>query len=252
MPSTILSTVQIDGYTVRVRTTPGPAGPTATTSPFVLVHGIGMTHRYLDRLRAELAADAVVHSVDLPGFGPDPGPRVRLGVEDQARLIVEALGALRITSCVLVGHSMGVQFVTAAALRSPALAERVVLMGPVVDRTRRTVVQQAIALAHDTLRESPTVNIMVFSDYLRTGMRWYARQLGPMMQYPLERAVERLECPVLVLRGGRDPVAGREWCRELAGRARDGDFVEIEGSAHVVQHSAARETSAAILAFCGR
>ncbi|MHA7240577.1 alpha/beta fold hydrolase [Arthrobacter sp. TMS1-12-1] len=252
MQPTILRTVQVGGHTLRIRTTPGPETPVSPRSPYVLVHGLGMTHRYLDRLRAELAVDAVVHAVDLPGYGPDPRPRTPLGVEDHAALIVEALGALGIRSCTLVGHSMGVQFVTEAALQSPALAERVVLIGPVVDRLRRTVLQQAVSLAHDTFRESPSANRIVCRDYLQTGTRWYLRQLRPMMEYPLERAVERLQCPVLVVRGGRDPVARRRWCQELAARARNGALVEIPGQPHVVQHSAADRVAAEVMAFSRR
>lgn len=245
-----LSTVQARGLTVRIRTTPEPVAPSAPRrGPYVLVHGLGMTHRYLDRLAAELAADAVVHLVDLPGFGPDPRPRVHLGVEDHAALIVDALGAMGIRRCTLVGHSMGVQFITAAAIRSPALSERLVLIGPVVDRRRRTVVQQAVSLGLDTFRESVSANAIVYTDYLRTGVRWYLRQLLPMMRYPLERAIERVECPVLVVRGGRDPVARRHWCREIAGRAKHGSLVEIPGQPHVVQHSAAAEVAAEIIAF---
>jgi pimeloyl-ACP methyl ester carboxylesterase len=252
MLPTTLRTVLVDGFTIRVRTTPGPENPSSPRSPYVLVHGLGMTHRYFDRLRAELATDAEVHSVDLPGYGLSPRPRTHLGVEDHARFVVEALSALGVASCTLVGHSMGVQFVTAAALQAPALAERVVLIGPVVDRQRRTVLQQAVSLGHDTFRESPSANAIVYVDYLRTGLRWYVRQLLPMMQYPLERAVEQLHCPVLVMRGGRDPVARHRWSRELTERARDGMLVEIDGQGHVVQHSATRAVAAEIIAFSRR
>lgn len=249
MQPTTLSTVQVNGLTLRIRTTPGTDASATSRSPYVLVHGLGMTHRYLDRLRAELASDAVVHSVDLPGYGPDPQPGGRLGVGDHAALIIEALAAIDVRSCILIGHSMGVQFVTEAALQAPDLAERIVLIGPVVDRDRRTVIQQAVSLGRDTFRESPSANWTVYTDYLRTGVRWYLRQLLPMMEYPLERAVERVRCPVLVLRGGRDPVARRRWCRELAARARYGLLVEIDGQPHVVQHSAAPAVAAEIIAF---
>lgn len=244
----------MDGSTLRIRTTePSPATATRSArTPYVLVHGLGMTHRYLDRLGAELAADAVVHSIDLPGFGSDPRPAVDLGVEDHAALIIEALASLRIGPCIFIGHSMGVQIVADVALQSPDLAERLVLIGPVVDRLRRTIIQQALSLGHDTFRESPSANAIVYTDYLRTGLRWYARQLIPMMRYPLERTIERVECPVLVVRGGRDPVSRRRWCRELTDRARQGSFVEIPGQPHVVQHSAAAAVAAEITAFSRR
>lgn len=248
-----LRTVQARGLTLRIRTTSAPiTASDPVRRPYVLVHGLGMTHRYLDRLGAELARDAVVHSIDLPGYGPDPRPGVHLGVEDHAALIIEALGAIGVDGCTLVGHSMGVQFVTAAALQSPALAERLVLIGPVVDRRRRTVVQQAVSLGLDTFRESASANLIVYSDYVRTGIRWYLRQLLPMMRYPLERAIEQVECPVLVVRGARDPVARRPWCLELVSRARQGFLAEIPGQPHVVQHSAAADVAAEIIAFRGR
>jgi pimeloyl-ACP methyl ester carboxylesterase len=249
MLSTTLSTVQVKGLTLRVRTTPGPTSANPPSTPYVLVHGLGMTHRYLDRLREELSADADVHAVDLPGFGRDPRPEVHLGVEDQAALLLEAVAALGLGSCTLVGHSMGVQFVTEAAVQRPELVDRLVLIGPVADRRRRTVPQQALMLGTDSLRESPSANWAVFTDYLLTGIPWYLRQLREMMEYPLERTVERVRCPVLVLRGDRDPVAGAPWCRELAARAPQGSFVEIEGQPHVVQHSAASAIAAEIIAF---
>ena len=249
-PSITVSTVQLDGLTVRVRTHAAtPRTDHAEHPPYVLVHGLGMTHRYFDRLADQLSSDAVVHSIDLPGFGYDPQPLEHLDVEDHGALIAGALRALGVHRCTLVGHSMGAQFVTAAALHAPELVDGVVLVGPVVDRLRRTLPQQAVSLLHDTFRESPRANLIVSTDYFRTGMQWYLRQLMPMMKYPLERAVERLACPVLVLRGGRDPVARRRWCRELADRAVDGVFVEIPGQAHVVQLQAAAPVAAEITAF---
>jgi pimeloyl-ACP methyl ester carboxylesterase len=249
MRPTTLSTAQVNGFTVRIRTTEAAVPVGVRRAPYVLVHGLGMTHRYLDRLRSDLASDAVVHCIDLPGYGSDPHPDRQLGVEDHAALIIGALAGLGVRRCVLVGHSMGVQFVTEVALQEPALAERLVLIGPVVDRMRRTVLQQAVSLGLDTLRESPSANLLVAGDYLRTGVRWYLRQLSLMMRYPLELGVQRVQCPVLVLRGGRDPVAPRRWCLELAGRARNGVLVEIPGEPHVVQHSASARVAAEITAF---
>lgn len=250
MPSTTVSTVQLDGFTVRIRTLTAETRDDDGRPPFVLVHGLGMTHRYLERLAVELSSGAIVHSLDLPGFGHDPQPREQLGVEDHGALIVDALTALGVEQYVLVGHSMGAQFVTAAALHSPERAESVVLLGPVVDRLRRTVLQQAASLTHDTFRESARANLIVSTDYFRTGMRWYLRQLIPMLKYPLERAIEKVGCPVLVMRGGRDPVARARWCRELADRAPDGRLVEIPGQPHVLQLHAARDVAAVITAFC--
>ena len=41
---------------------------------FVLVHGIGASHGYFQRLQRELARTGDAHAVDLPGFGGLPRP----------------------------------------------------------------------------------------------------------------------------------------------------------------------------------
>ena len=69
-----------------------------------------------------------------------------------------------------------------------------------------------------------------------------------MLSYRIEDRVQDLTMPVLVLRGGKDPIAGLEWCRRLRDRARTGDLVIIPGSHHVAQMSAPGAVASAILA----
>lgn len=235
MTTPTAQSLDVLGQTLRLHSTtaPGLPGPA-----FVLVHGIGMSHRYLARLHDQLSATADTYSLDLPGFGPNPRPSRTVSVEEHAAILVQVLRDAGVSRCVLVGHSMGTQIVAEAALQAPELVAGVVLIGPVVDRRRRRVLRQALALAHDSLREAPSANLIVFTDYLRTGLRWYLRELKPMMTYPLEDKMPALTCPVLVLRGSRDPVAREEWCRELAEASPAGQLQEIEGHPHVVQHSA--------------
>lgn len=247
MVSPTVSVVHVRGQQLRIHFSPGPSG--SAEPPFVLVHGIGMSHRYLDRLHGILSATADTYSVDLPGFGPNPNPREAFSVQDHAAVLLELLAGRGVGSCVLVGHSMGAQIVTAAAAKAPELAAGLVLIGPVVDRRRRSVWRQAAALGHDSLRELPSANLIVLTDYLRTGMRWYVRQVRPMMAYRLEDEIGKVACPVLVLRGSRDPVAREPWCRELSRAARSGTFGDIPGQPHVAQHGAPHLTAEAILAF---
>ncbi|WP_199484450.1 alpha/beta fold hydrolase, partial [Microbacterium sp. C448] len=119
---------------------------------------------------------------------------------------------------VLVGHSMGAQWVVELARQRPDLAASVVLIGPVADDEHRTIRAQSLALALDTLGEPPVVNAIVFAEYIRCGMPWYLTQLRHMMAYPIEDGVADLVVPVLIVRGGNDPVAGLEWCRRLSDR----------------------------------
>jgi pimeloyl-ACP methyl ester carboxylesterase len=220
--------------------------------PVVLIHGIGMSHRYFVRLRDELARTRDVHSIDLPGFGRFGRPKEPFGQERMARALADVLDRLNVLRAVLVGHSMGAQWVVELTRQRPDLAASVVLIGPVADDERRTLRAQAAALALDTLGEPPVVNAIVFADYLRCGMPWYLTQLRHMMAYPIEARVAELTAPVLVMRGGNDPVAGLEWCRRLRDHARDGSLVVVPGRRHVVQFAGARAVASGIDTFLAR
>lgn len=226
------------------------AGPPTSSGPvFVLLHGIGMSHRYYRKLQLHLARHGDVHAIDLPGFGGTPTPDRQLGVVDYAHHIGAVLEKMGASRAVVVGHSMGTQFAAELAVQRPDLVSHVVLLGPVVDPERRTVLQQSLALGRDSLVESPVGNAMVFSDYVRSGMRWYLTELPVMMAYDLQATLALVSQPVLVVRGSRDPVAPRTWCHKLTATAPDGRFLEIPGKPHIVQHGAAAHTAAAVIAL---
>ena len=242
--------IEAAGQLGHVFVSKGPAGPAEARPAVVLVHGIGVSHRYLSRLHGLLAESVDTYSVDLPGFGATPRPKNALPVADHASYLLGALEQLGVLEFVLVGHSMGSQFAIEAALQQPGRISRLVLMGPVVDPLRRTVAQQALALGRDSLVfESPSSNALVFTDYFRCGPTWYLKTLRVMMDYATEVRITGVSAPVLVLRGANDPVASADWCRGLAAHAADGQLLEIEGTGHVVQHNRSDEVAGAILDF---
>jgi pimeloyl-ACP methyl ester carboxylesterase len=226
------------------------AGPAGSSGPvFVLLHGIGMSHRYYRKLQAVLAEQGDTLAIDLPGFGGTPTPDRQLSVADYALHTAATLEKMGVSRAVLVGHSMGTQFATELAVQRPDLVSHVALLGPVVNPERRTVLQQTLALGLDSLKESPAGNTMVVSDYARSGLRWYLTELPVMMTYDLQLRLALVEHPVLVVRGSRDPVAPRLWCEKLTATAPNGRFLEIPGKPHIVQHGAAARTAAGIIAL---
>lgn len=222
------------------------SSPESARPPVVLVHGIGMSHRYLSRLHDALTADGPVFSIDLPGYAGLPKPGRDVGVEEMARALGEVIRSLDVGAVVLVGHSMGAQWVTEVAVHAPELVSDLVLIGPVTDSEHRSLPAQMQALALDSLREPPVVNAIVFTDYLRCGVRWYLAQVRHMLTYPLEDRLSAVSMPVLIIRGSRDPIAGMAWCRRLRDRASASTLVLVPGQAHVAQHSAPAAVASAI------
>ena len=247
--------IEAAGHLGHVFASTGQAGPDdggATRPAVVLIHGIGVSHRYFRRLHEQMAQSVDTYSIDLPGFGATPHPESTLTVADHATYILGALEQLGVLEFVLVGHSMGSQFAIETALQQPERVSQLVLMGPVVDSKRRTVVQQALALGRDSLFfESPSANALVFTDYLRCGPAWYLKTLRVMMGYPTEQKIAGVSAPVLVVRGADDPVATADWCRRLVTHAAQGQMLEIAGTGHVVQHNRSVAVAGAIRDFAG-
>lgn len=228
-----VETVRVDGLVVRLRTM-APAGrmhddlgPTT-----VLMHGIGMSHRSFARSQRALARTQRTVSVDLPGFGGVPAAGRRLSIEVLADLAVRAVRDRGAGDLVVIGQSMGAQVAVEAGLRHAEVVSSVVLVGPVVEEGRRTVLQQALGLGRDSLAETPRMNTVIATDSLRS-IRQYRHELGPMLRYPMRARVQALAAPVLVVRGSVDPIARRSWAQQLAHDARRGAFVELPGPHHV-------------------
>ena len=216
------------GAEVGLRST-GTPGPDV-----VLVHGIGASPRYFEPLVRELSQDHAVHSVELPGHAGLERPDKPLTMAGYGAAIAGALRQAGIDDAVLVGHSMGCQVAVEAALADPDLAAALLLLAPTVNREERRMAEQAFRLAQDTLREEAAVNAVVFSDYLRTGPRWYLGTLRRMMGHRLEERLARVSCPAAVVAGTRDPIVPGSWLLRLE-QARPGIQVgEVPAAPHVL------------------
>ncbi len=167
-----------------MRTFHVPSAQTRRDVPtFVLLHGIGLSHRFFTRLARILSRTGHVVSFDLPGFGPTPTPVQRLSVEDYATLIAQELTTRHHGPFVVVGHSMGAQFALELALQHPHLVSQVVLVGPVVDPARRTLTGQFIALARDAPLEPLHTQIAVLTGRrLSFSRRCYRRKITPALR----------------------------------------------------------------------
>lgn len=210
----------------------GPAdGPV-----YVLVPGIGVSHRYYVPLAAELAKLGRVYMLDMPGFGLTRKPKHSLSISEYAEILGRFLERENIVHPILVGHSMGCQIVTDFLARQPEISDRLVLLGPTVNPRERHGLVQALRLMQDGFHEPLKLNYIVTSDYLRCGLRWYFKVLPRMLEDRPEGRLGRLSARTIVVRGQHDKIVPRVWTQQVTKLIAGATMHEVPGVGHVCMY----------------
>lgn len=200
---------------------------------FVLVHGIGMGHRYWSDLADSLAGEGRVLALDLPGFGEAPEPRHPQSIPESGEYLAELIAAEGLDApVVLVGHSMGTQIVAETAAQRPDLVASVVLIAPTVNPRERSAVVQGIRLLGDPSLTRPKVVALGVRSYLKAGPRWYFKKLGQMMEHRIELVLPDVAAPALVVRGEHDRLAPRAWAEQVTRMLPHGRYAEVPDRGH--------------------
>jgi 2-hydroxy-6-oxonona-2,4-dienedioate hydrolase len=215
----------------------------------VLVHGLGVSSRYmLPTLRA-LEPHVRVAAPDLPGSGRSDTPPDALDIPQLADALVAWMDAMHIGSATLVGNSLGCQIIVDAALRYPTRVERAVLVGPTPDPAIRRVATGLWRLAVDAFREAPSQPFIVAYDYLRFGPRRLWRTFHYAIEDPIDGKLARVTRPTLVVRGSRDPIATGPWVESIVRRMPDAELIVVPGAAHSVNYMAPYALADCVLSF---
>lgn len=113
-----------DGVTLRYRDSGGP-GPV-----FLLSSGVGQSLEFWDRQVEALAGEARLIAWDYPSHGLSSVDPVPLTVERLARLALELLDRLEVSSAILVGNSLGGAVSLKVQSMAPARVRGLVLAAP--------------------------------------------------------------------------------------------------------------------------
>jgi len=225
------------------------AGPPVGGEPLVLVHGLGVSSRYMVPLAGILAAGRPVYAPDIPGFGRSARPRRTLDVPGQADFLASWMAAAGLERAAFLGHSLGSQGVADLAFRRPELVERLVLAAPTIDDAGRTVPGQVLRLLLDVPREPFSLIPVVLADYLRAGPVRIFRTLRHALADRVEEKLPAIGMPALVMRGERDPVVSGPWAEKVRHRLPRGRLAVIPRAGHALQFGFPRETAAVVAAF---
>lgn len=220
--------------------------------PVILVHGLGVSSRYMMPTARKLAPHRTIYAPDLPGFGRSGRPPRALNLAELSDVLARWMELLGVDRAVMLANSIGCQIIVDLALRRPEMVERLVLVSPTVDKEARTVFRSFMRLLLDVPRERLSLGFIALLDYLRAGFGRTALTFGYAIQDELEERLPHVRQPALVVRGQHDPVVPQSWAEEVNRRLPKSQLVVIEGAAHAVNHHSPEELSQVVLDFLKR
>ncbi|GAB7051711.1 hypothetical protein JCM9534A_68370 [Catenuloplanes indicus JCM 9534] len=188
----------------------------ASGTPWVLLHGLAVSHRYL--MPTARALPGPVHAPDLPGFGRSAGPRRVLTPREHAAVLATWMDADGLRGARLLGGSYGCQVAVELAIARPDLVSLLVLAGPTADPAAGSV-RHALRLLRDLPIEDPRQFPVVTAGALAAGPRRVVGTLRTAVRHRMENRLPLVTAPVLLLRGRRDPIAPAAWTAHLAALA---------------------------------
>ena len=238
---------RVGDYDMHARVSARPV--TAAGPVFVLVHGLGVSGRYMMPTARLLARDHSVYVPDLPGFGKSCRPSHALDICGLADALAGWAEALGLPRAVYLANSLGCQVVVDLAARYPRHVERAVLVGPTTDPEAQTLVQQIGRGLLDLCGERPSLLPILVSDYFSAGPLRCLRTLQHALTDPLLTKLAAVQAPALVVRGGLDPIAPRRWVERMASLLPRGRLAVLPHAPHAANYSAPAELVRVVRAF---
>ena len=221
----------------------------AILPPIILVHGLGVSSRYMIPLAQMLAAERTVYAIDLPGFGRSEKPRRALNIAEQASALIGWMGAIKIPRAVLLANSIGCQIVIDVAFIRPDIVERIILVSPMGDPQAPTVFKQYMRLFLDITREPLSLTFIALHDYLGAGLGRVAATFAYSLEEKVEEKLPCIRQPTLVVRGERDPLVSQRWAEEVSSLLPQGRLLVVERAAHGVNYNSPERLALAVFDF---
>jgi pimeloyl-ACP methyl ester carboxylesterase len=225
-------------------------GGRADAPAVVLLHGLGVSSRYMLPLARQLVPHFRVYAVDLPGFGRSEPASTELDVPGLADALLAWIDAAALDAPALVANSIGCQVAASAMARSPRAVGRAVLVGPTFDRRGGGPVQIA-RLLRTGVHERPGLAGVIARDYAACGLPRVVQTARHALAHRIEDDLPAISRPVLVVRGGRDRLVPQRWAEEVTAALPDGRLAVLPRGGHALNYSAPGPLTAAIRPFLG-
>lgn len=223
--------------------------PARVAPPVVLVHGLGLSGRYMMPTAERLAPSVPVYAPDLPGFGDSNRPDRILDVPGLADGLAAWIRVNGLAPVALLGNSFGCQVIVDLAARFPDLVACAILQGPTTPPGERTWVWQFLRWRQNQRFNPASLNPIAQSDYRKCTYRRLLLTFHHSLIDRPEDKLPRIQAPALVVRGQRDPICRPDWAAQVAACAPLGRWVELPGVAHTLVYTAPDPLAAVSLQF---
>ena len=224
---------EVKGLRIHTRQSAGSAA-----APVVLIHGLGMSCRYLEPTARRLAATHDVFVPDMPGYGRSDHPPRALNIAELADAVAAWMHVAGPDRATFAGNSLGCQVIVDLALRYPDLVDCAVLIGATVDPAARSFWRQVGRGLLDLPHEPMSLIPVLAGDYFIAGPIRVAQTLAYAIEDDVAGRLPLLDMPVLVVRGSLDPICPQRWVEEVARRLPRGRLVVLPGAAHAANFGA--------------
>lgn len=215
-----------------MHTRAGGSGP-----PVVLVHGFGVSGRYLLPLAEVLSECFSAYVPDLPGHGRSERPKVSHGIGEHTDALSRWLDEVGLERPAFVANSMGCQIVTELAVRQPDRVGPLVLAGPTVDPEKRGGPRQIFAGMRATGREPMSLVALAARDGAVHDLRGLREAARSALSDRMEDRLPLIDQPAVVVHGERDAFVSLGWAELVASLLPRGRLVVVPGEPHAVPYT---------------
>jgi pimeloyl-ACP methyl ester carboxylesterase len=232
-----------------------------SAASLLYLHGTFLGNLWLEYHKA-LAQNFHVFAPDIPGFGLTVRPDWMRDMSDYVLYFRDLLDTLGLDKTILVGHSLGGWMAAELAVWYPVRVEKLVLSNASGIRVKGSPIanlfamnpREVVTACFDNLAAAmPLIPTEFNTDYLLSQYRQLTTLASlawnPAYDPKLERRLERITCPTLIVWGQNDrlipPVYGESLHRLIA----HSELIKLEGTGHMPMFEKPAEWCNVIRAF---
>jgi len=220
------------------------AGPPAA-KPLLYLHDHGLGNIWL-AYHQSLAQSFHVFAPDIPGYGLTERPNWMRDMSDYILYFRDLLDQLDLDKALVVGHSLGGWMAAELALWYPERLEKLVLSNAIGIRVKGSPVadifamnpQEVLATCFDDFSAAmPLMPAAFNTDYLLSQYRQLTTLASlawnPGYDPKLERRLERITCPTLIIWGQNDRLVPAVYGDAFHRLIANSELVKLEGTGHM-------------------